>query len=185
MDIASIFAGATLFCSGVVLAKSIVQYLVAEYVHELYTVDMIAPVFDHHQCLFSMCVSQVQGYRELLKELEDDLCKITGYDAFSFQPNSGAQGEYAGLCCIRAYLNDIGQSQRNVCLVPKSAHGTNPASANMAGMKVLAVNTDSYGYLDIEDLKKKVSIYLLCILNSVYLAKLYLICVLIFPTKSG
>ncbi|XP_065176416.1 glycine dehydrogenase (decarboxylating), mitochondrial-like [Sycon ciliatum] len=100
--------------------------------------------------------SQVEGYRHILAELEEDLCKITGYDAFSFQPNSGAQGEYTGLCCIRSYLDDIGQTQRNICLVPKSAHGTNPASAQMAGMKVESITTDSNGYLDVADLRKKV-----------------------------
>merc|ERR1719474_2654101 len=84
---------------------------------------------------------QAFGYRQLFEELERDLCEITGYDHISFQPNSGAQGEYAGLMAIMAFLRSKGDTQRDVCLIPLSAHGTNPASAQMAGMKVVPIKT--------------------------------------------
>jgi len=98
---------------------------------------------------------QAAGYQWLAQDLEKKLCAITGYDAFSFQPNSGAQGEYAGLLAIRAYHRARGDSQRNVCLIPASAHGTNPASAQMAGMKVVAVKCDAQGNVDLADLEAK------------------------------
>ena len=98
---------------------------------------------------------QAAGYRWLAQDLENKLCAITGYDAFSFQPNSGAQGEYAGLLAIRAYHRARGDAQRNVCLIPASAHGTNPASAQMAGMKVVAVKCDAHGNVDLADLEAK------------------------------
>eukprot|EP00116_Pleurobrachia_bachei_P004014 sb/3464276/ len=98
---------------------------------------------------------QTQGYAELIKELHDDLCEITGYDSISFQPNSGAQGEYAGLLAIKAYHEDIGEGHRNICLVPVSAHGTNPASAQMAGMTVVIVKTLPDGQIDMEDVREK------------------------------
>jgi len=101
-------------------------------------------------------VSQVGGYHEMFKELEADLCDITGYDKISFQPNSGAQGEYTGLRTIKAYLESIGETQRDVCLIPISAHGTNPASAQMAGMRVEIINTDKAGSIDLAQLKAKV-----------------------------
>lgn len=100
-------------------------------------------------------VEQTEGYRIMLEELEDYLEEITGFDAVSLQPNSGAQGEYAGLRTIGAYHAARGESQRNVCLIPISAHGTNPASAAMAGMDVVIVKCDSKGNLDIEDLRAK------------------------------
>lgn len=100
-------------------------------------------------------VEQTPGYRSMIQELEDMLAEITGFDAVSMQPNSGAQGEYAGLLAIRNYLNSIGQSQRDVCLIPSSAHGTNPASANMISMKVVVVACDSNGNIDVEDLRAK------------------------------
>lgn len=99
---------------------------------------------------------QVQGYKELLASLEKDLCSITGFDGVSLQPNSGAQGEYTGLRVIRSYLDKKGESHRNVCLIPVSAHGTNPASAAMCGMKVVPVNCLSDGSLDLKDLEAKV-----------------------------
>lgn len=102
---------------------------------------------------------QTQGYFELIKELHDDLCEVTGYDAVSFQPNSGAQGEYAGLMAIRAYQHDVGQGHRDVCLVPVSAHGTNPASAQMAGMTVVVVKTMPNGEIDMADVKEKCEKY--------------------------
>ena len=99
---------------------------------------------------------QVTGYLQMIRELEDMLAEICGFDAVSMQPNSGAQGEYAGLLAIRNYLNSIGQSQRNVCLIPSSAHGTNPASAQMLSMKVVVVACDDKGNIDVNDLKAKV-----------------------------
>ena len=98
---------------------------------------------------------QAEGYRQLIEELEDLLCRTTGYDAVSLQPNSGAQGEYAGLLAIRAWHESRGEGHRHVCLIPASAHGTNPASAQMAGMKVVVVGTDERGNIDIDDLKAK------------------------------
>jgi glycine dehydrogenase len=97
---------------------------------------------------------QTRGYRDLLAALERDLCEITGYDAFSLQPNSGAQGEYAGLLAIRAYHRNCNASERNVCLIPASAHGTNPASAALAGMQVVVVRCDPNGNVDLVDLER-------------------------------
>jgi glycine dehydrogenase len=99
--------------------------------------------------------NQAAGYAELIGKLEEDLCEITGFDAISFQPNSGAAGEYTGLMVIREYLKSIGQEDRNTCLIPSSAHGTNPASAVMAGMNVVVVKCDENGNVDISDLKEK------------------------------
>ena len=98
---------------------------------------------------------QVTGYLEIITALENYLSEITGFAATSLQPNSGAQGEYAGLLVIRAYQQDIGQGHRNIALIPASAHGTNPASAVMAGLKVVVVATDSHGNIDFDDLVKK------------------------------
>ncbi len=98
---------------------------------------------------------QALGYAELIKDLSEKLCEITGYDALSMQPNSGAQGEYAGLLTIRAYHKSRGGETRNVCLIPASAHGTNPASATMCGMKVVVVGTDSNGNIDLNDFRAK------------------------------
>jgi len=102
-------------------------------------------------------VDQVQGYHEMIKDLNEDLAEITGFAAVSAMPNSGANGEYAGLLTIKRYLNSIGQGHRKVCLIPKSAHGTNPASAAMAGMKVVVVDNDDAGNIDIDDLKAKIA----------------------------
>ncbi|CAH7681850.1 glycine dehydrogenase subunit 2 [Phakopsora pachyrhizi] len=102
-------------------------------------------------------LNQAKGYAEMIKELEEDLCKITGFPSISLQPNSGAQGEFAGLSVIRAYHHSRGEHQREICLVPVSAHGTNPASAIMAGMKVIPIKTTKTGELDLEDLELKAS----------------------------
>ena len=99
--------------------------------------------------------NQAAGYMEVIKELEKDLSEITGFAATSLQPNSGAQGEYAGLMVIRAYHQANGHDQRNIALIPSSAHGTNPASAVMAGMKVVVVACDEKGNIDVEDLRSK------------------------------
>ncbi|KAL0068681.1 glycine decarboxylase subunit P [Marasmius tenuissimus] len=98
---------------------------------------------------------QVKGYHTVIKELEDDLAKITGFHATSLQPNSGAAGEYAGLSVIRAYHESRGEAHRDICLIPLSAHGTNPASAVMAGLKVVSVKVLADGNLDLVDLKAK------------------------------
>ena len=104
-------------------------------------------------------VDQAKGYHEVINKLEGYLSEITGFAATSLQPNSGAQGEYSGLMVIKSYLDKKGESYRNICLIPSSAHGTNPASAIMAGLKVVVINTDQRGNIDIEDLKSKVKEY--------------------------
>ena len=98
---------------------------------------------------------QAEGYKELIDGLEQMLAEITGYDAVSFQPNSGAQGEFAGLMAIRDYHRSRGEGERDVCLIPESAHGTNPASAQMVGMRVVVVACDANGNVDIGDLRAK------------------------------
>ncbi len=100
-------------------------------------------------------LNQARGYQKLIKKLEKQLNEITGFSGTSLQPNSGAQGEYAGLMVIRAYLKSISQGHRNICLIPSSAHGTNPASAVMAGMKVVVVGTDKHGNINVDELKEK------------------------------
>ena len=102
---------------------------------------------------------QMQGYKILFNDLINDLKEITGFNAVSLQPNSGAQGEYAGLMTIRKFHKSNNQANRNVCLIPNSAHGTNPASAQMCGMKVVVVNCDEDGNVDIEDLETKAKKY--------------------------
>jgi glycine dehydrogenase len=98
---------------------------------------------------------QAEGYRQLIADLERMLCACTGYDAVSLQPNAGSQGEYAGLLAIRAWHASRGEAHRNVCLIPSSAHGTNPASAQMAGMPVVVVQCDDRGNVDLADLRAK------------------------------
>ena len=100
-------------------------------------------------------VEQAEGYQIVLKRLEDQLTEITGFSATSLQPNSGAQGEYAGLMTIRAYHESKGEGHRNICLIPSSAHGTNPASAVMAGMKVVVTKASENGNIDVDDLREK------------------------------
>ena len=102
-------------------------------------------------------VDQAKGYHEVINRLQEYLSEITGFAATSLQPNSGAQGEYSGLMVIKSYLDKKGDNHRNICLIPSSAHGTNPASAIMAGLKVVVVNTDERGNIDFEDLKSKVN----------------------------
>lgn len=100
-------------------------------------------------------IDQAEGYVELIKDLESDLCEITGFSGMSLQPNSGAQGEYAGLMVIRAYHQSRGDEHRNIVLIPTSAHGTNPASAVMAGAKIVLVECDDRGNISVDDLRKK------------------------------
>ncbi|WP_243039844.1 aminomethyl-transferring glycine dehydrogenase [Dyella sedimenti] len=102
---------------------------------------------------------QAAGYRQLIDELEAMLVECTGYDAVSLQPNSGAQGEYAGLLAIRAYHRSRGESHRDICLIPESAHGTNPASAQMAGMQVVVTKCDANGNVDVEDIQRAAEKY--------------------------
>ncbi len=100
-------------------------------------------------------LEQAQGYQQLFEELEEMLCAATGFDAVSLQPNAGSQGEFSGLLTIRRYHESRGEAHRNVCLIPASSHGTNPASASMAGMRVVVVRCDDDGNVDVEDLKAK------------------------------
>ncbi|GAB5538491.1 MAG: aminomethyl-transferring glycine dehydrogenase [Salibacteraceae bacterium] len=100
-------------------------------------------------------LNQAKGYSEVIKNLHDALCVVTGFDAVSFQPNSGAQGEYTGLMVIRAFHESLGNGHRNIVLIPSSAHGTNPASAVIAGFKVVVVKCDEAGNIDVADLKSK------------------------------
>jgi glycine dehydrogenase len=100
-----------------------------------------------------------KGYHRIINRLDSMLCEVTGFDGFSFQPNAGSQGEYAGLLCIRAWHHSHGDEQRNVCLIPSSAHGTNPASAVMAGMKVVVVKCDEHGNIDLEDFREKAELH--------------------------
>ncbi|XP_017786858.1 PREDICTED: glycine dehydrogenase (decarboxylating), mitochondrial [Nicrophorus vespilloides] len=120
------------------------------------TTEMMPCSFKHFTDIHPFApLDQSLGYQQLFAELERDLCAITGYDRISFQPNSGAQGEYAGLRAIQNYHEAKGDKHRDVCLIPVSAHGTNPASAQMAGMRVEAVKVRQDGSIDMEDLKMK------------------------------
>jgi glycine dehydrogenase len=114
--------------------------------------------------------NQAEGYAQIIQDLENYLNEVTGFAATSLQPNSGAQGEYAGLLVIRAYQKDKGEAHRNIALIPASAHGTNPASAVMAGLKVVVVATDSHGNIDFDDLLAKVEQHKenLCCLMATY-----------------
>ncbi len=104
-------------------------------------------------------LNQAEGYQQILEDLANELSIITGFEATSLQPNSGAQGEYAGLMTIRAYHESRGDTHRNICIIPASAHGTNPASAVMAGMKVVVTKTDEKGNIDLTDLTEKVLLH--------------------------
>lgn len=120
------------------------------------TTEMIALTWDEFAHIHPFVPKdQAQGYLEIFNELEKDLAEITGFDAVSLQPNSGAQGEFTGLMVIRAYQKDKRESYRNVVLIPSSAHGTNPASAVMAGMKVVVVKCDDHGNIDVTDLRNR------------------------------
>lgn len=120
------------------------------------TTEMLPLTWAHFGGLHPFApVDQTSGYMQLINELNDWLSEITGFAKMSFQPNSGAQGEYAGLMVIRAYHESRGEGHRNVCLIPASAHGTNPASASMAGLKVVVVKCDAYGNIDVADLRAK------------------------------
>ncbi|MCO4322722.1 aminomethyl-transferring glycine dehydrogenase [Aliidiomarina quisquiliarum] len=120
------------------------------------TAEMIPITWPEFGQLHPFCpLDQAQGYAEMLSTLSTWLVDITGYDAMSLQPNSGAQGEYAGLLAIDRYHNSRGEGHRKICLIPESAHGTNPASAQMAGMKVVVVACDEKGNIDLDDLREK------------------------------
>ncbi len=119
--------------------------------------------------------SQAQGYLEMITDLNEKLCQITGYDAFSQQPNSGAQGEYAGLLTIRGYHESRGESGRNICLIPTSAHGTNPASAQMVGWQVMPVKSAENGDIDVSDFREKAEKY----------SKELAACMITYPSTHG
>ena len=122
--------------------------------------EMIPVSWPEFSRLHPFCpIDQAKGYQKVISRLEKYLCEITGFDSCSLQPNSGAQGEYAGLLVIKKYLEDIGQGERNIVLVPSSAHGTNPASASMAGMDIVVVKCLDNGDIDIDDLKNKCEKY--------------------------
>ncbi len=124
------------------------------------TIEMIPVTWPEFSNLHPFVpVDQAEGYHEMIDDLNAKLCEITGYDKISQQPNSGAQGEYAGLLTIRNYQIANGQGHRNVCLIPTSAHGTNPASAQMAGWKVVAVSSDENGNVDVDDFRSKAEKY--------------------------
>ena len=106
-------------------------------------------------CILLHRATQVTGYIAMIDSLQDQLKAITGFDDVSMQPNSGASGEYAGLLAIRRYHESLGETNRDVCLIPMSAHGTNPATAMMMGMQVIVVKTDDNGNVDIDDLTAK------------------------------
>jgi glycine dehydrogenase len=118
--------------------------------------EMIPVSWREFSMMHPLCpVDQAEGYHVLIRDLMDKLCTITGYDAMSMQPNSGAQGEYAGLMTIRAFHKAQGDANRDICLIPMSAHGTNPASAQMAGMKVVVVKTAPNGDIDLDDFRAR------------------------------
>lgn len=120
------------------------------------TAEMIPVTWPEFAELHPFCpADQAQGYHQMIGELADWLVNITGYDVMSMQPNSGAQGEYAGLLAIRRYHESRGESHRNICLIPQSAHGTNPATAQMASYKVVVVDCDKKGNVDLDDLRAK------------------------------
>ena len=118
--------------------------------------EMIPITWPEFAELHPFCpASQAEGYHQMISQLSDWLVKLTGYDALCMQPNSGAQGEYAGLLAIRRYHESRNEAGRNICLIPSSAHGTNPASAQMAGMEVIVVACDKQGNIDLQDLRAK------------------------------
>ncbi len=120
------------------------------------TSEMIPITWRHFSLLHPFApLEQTQGYQQLFEELEEMLAEITGFDAVSLQPNAGSQGEYAGLLAIKRYHESRGDHHRNICLIPVSAHGTNPASAAMAGMQIVIVGCDSNGNVDVQDLAAK------------------------------
>lgn len=118
--------------------------------------EMIPITWPEFAELHPFCpVEQAEGYQQMIAQLSDWLVKLTGYDAVCMQPNSGAQGEYAGLLAIRHYHESRNEGHRDICLIPSSAHGTNPASAQMAGMQVVVVACDKNGNIDLADLREK------------------------------
>ena len=120
------------------------------------TTEMIPITFRNFAAIHPFApLDQTQGYQQLFEELENMFCELTGFDRVSLQPNAGSQGEYTGLLCIRKYHETNGDGHRNICLIPQSSHGTNPASAIMAGFKVIVVKSDEKGNVDVADLRAK------------------------------
>ena len=139
------------------------------------TAEMIPLTWEEMNLHPFVPLDQAKGYHIMFEDLDKWLCEITGFSAMSLQPNSGAQGEYAGLMVIREYHLDRGQANRNIALIPSSAHGTNPASAIMAGMNVVVIKCDKHGNIDLDDLKKK------CVENSENLSSL----MMTYPSTHG
>ena len=139
------------------------------------TAEMIPLTWEEMNLHPFVPLDQAKGYHIMFEDLDKWLCEITGFSAMSLQPNSGAQGEYAGLMVIREYHLDRGQENRNIALIPSSAHGTNPASAIMAGMNVVVIKCDKHGNIDLDDLKKK------CVENSENLSSL----MITYPSTHG
>ena len=120
------------------------------------TTEMIPITFRNFAAIHPFApLDQTQGYQQLFEELENMFCELTGFDRVSLQPNAGSQGEYTGLLCIRKFHQNNGDAHRNICLIPQSSHGTNPASAIMAGFKVIVVKSDDKGNVDVADLREK------------------------------
>ncbi|MBE9557965.1 MAG: aminomethyl-transferring glycine dehydrogenase [Proteobacteria bacterium] len=120
------------------------------------TTEMVPVTWRHFTHMHPFApLDQTQGYQQLFEELQQMICTITGFDSVSLQPNAGSQGEYTGLLVVRKYHRSRGEGHRDVCLIPASAHGTNPASAHMAGMRVVVVKSDEHGNIDVDDLKAK------------------------------
>jgi glycine dehydrogenase len=120
------------------------------------TTEMVPVTWRHFTHMHPFApLDQTQGYQQMFEELQQMLCTITGFDSVSLQPNAGSQGEYTGLLVVRKYHESLGEAHRDVCLIPASAHGTNPASANMAGLRVVVVKSDEHGNIDVDDLKAK------------------------------
>jgi glycine dehydrogenase len=120
------------------------------------TTEMVPVTWRHFTHMHPFApLDQTQGYQQMFEELQQMLCTITGFDSVSLQPNAGSQGEYTGLLVVRKYHESRGEGHRDVCLIPASAHGTNPASAHMAGLRVVVVKSDEHGNIDVDDLKAK------------------------------
>jgi len=120
------------------------------------TVEMIPITWQEFSQIHPFApLDQTKGYLKIFSLLADALIKITGFDGISLQPNAGSQGEYAGLCTIKKYFENKGEINRNICLIPSSAHGTNPASAAMIGLHIIVIDCDSNGNIDLKDLKEK------------------------------
>jgi glycine dehydrogenase len=135
------------------------------------TTEMIPVTWPEFNSLHPFApLEQTKGYQEIIEKLDKDLSEITGFAKMSMQPNSGAQGEYAGLMVIREYFKDKGEGHRNIALIPSSAHGTNPASAVMAGMTVVVTKCDDHGNIDVAYIKEKAELYNNCVVSKIFVS---------------